>query len=121
MKTLTKSVLIFAKFCRIFAKNVRESVNLMKMRQKTYKTLRSADKLDVLQSVTALEQKRLSFSENFHESFVLSPRFFCKNEKLNFAKTFAKKKIETIVLTIMKFVAKPHHFHAAPTPSQYFY
>jgi hypothetical protein len=43
---------------------------------------------------------------------------FSQKRKLNFAKTFAKKtKLKTFVSTLMKFVAKPHHLHAAPTPS----
>jgi hypothetical protein len=71
--------------------------------------------------VAALVRKKIKFSRNFRESFVLSPGFLSPKRKINFVKTLAKKmKLKTFIPTLMKFVAKPHHFHAAPTSSQYF-
>jgi hypothetical protein len=57
------------------------------------------------------------FSRKLLRKFCIFAKIFSQKRKLNFAK---KTKSKTFVPTLFKFVAKPHHFHAAPTPSQYF-
>jgi hypothetical protein len=47
-----------------------------------------------------VQTNRISFNQNlrFRESFLLSPRLFRKNEKLNFALTFAKNRERNVSL-----------------------
>jgi hypothetical protein len=64
---------------------------------------------------------KLKFQQKLSRKFCTFVKIFLRKRKLNFAKTFTKKtKSQTFVSPIMNFVSKPHHFHAALTPSQYF-
>jgi hypothetical protein len=69
-----------------------------------------------------LRNTEIKFSRKLQQKFRTFAKIFLRKLKFKFCKNFSEKKTKskTLVLTISKFVAKPHLFHAAPTPSHYF-
>jgi hypothetical protein len=153
-KTLTKSILIFAKFRQFFAKGFCENF-LRNVFAKVQILLKCAKKhtkpwglllmcysqqgwcqllfghfsrVGASESLIWLEPKlsgssmgKIKFSQKLSRKFRTFAKMFSRKQKLNFGKTFPKKiKSKTFVPTLIKYVVKPHHFHTAPTPSQYF-